>query len=108
VTVNIKGFKFLVTMSICHAKFKFLSIVLSSNSINDETFCPTTLPILINSPFTLLYAVAYMKFSSCLKKKSTLPLTFELWQEIPEYGSNAKDLKLKIQMVKIKVMIRDI
>ena len=49
-----------------------------------------------------------MKSSSCLKKNSTLPLIFEFWQEIPEYGSNAKDLKLKIQMVKIKVIIRDI
>ena len=42
------------------------------------------------------------------KKNSTLPLTFVLWQEIPEYGSNAKDLKLKIQIVKIKVIIRGI
>jgi len=57
-TVNINGFKFFVTISKCHAKFKFLSIVISSNSKKDETFCPTTFPTLMNCPLTLLKAVA--------------------------------------------------
>ena len=37
-------------LSVVLAKFKFMSTVLSSNKIKEDTFCPTTFPTFLNSP----------------------------------------------------------
>ena len=76
----------MVTLSKCQAKSMPRYAYLSSKSINDDGFCPTTFPTLINLPFTLLKAFANISSSLLLNTNSRETVFFKFLQSIPEVG----------------------